>query len=119
MRELWSSCGAACGATRGRQRFAQLPSSRGLRTQPTGVVRDTSNARTTIAVVTADLQGEVAQRCLAALKEHTANYDLVILDNNRGPNFSHTREMNKVLAMAQTEFLVLLDDDVIVEAGWL
>jgi tetratricopeptide (TPR) repeat protein len=90
-----------------------------VQVRPTGAVRDSRNARTTIAIVTADVNGEVARRCLAAIKQHTRNYDLVILDNNRGPNFSHPREMNRVLQTCGTEFLVLLDDDVFVEAGWL
>ena len=81
--------------------------------------RSATNARTTVAVVTADLRGECAQRCLASVKENTSNYDLVILDNNRGEDFSHPREMNKVLDTARTDCVVLLDDDVFVEPGWL
>lgn len=81
--------------------------------------RNSQNARVTVAVVTADVNGAVARQCLTAIKQHTRNYDLVILDNNRGPNFSHPREMNRVLNGCGNEFLVLLDDDVFVEAGWL
>jgi glycosyltransferase involved in cell wall biosynthesis/Flp pilus assembly protein TadD len=81
--------------------------------------RNSQNARTTVAVVTADVNGEVARQCVAAIKQHTRNYDLVILDNNRGFNFSHPREMNRVLDGCANEFLVLLDDDVFVEPGWL
>lgn len=110
---------------RGRARLAALTDSYSyrrpayLQTLPTGIVRDSSNTRTTVVVVTAGIQSEVAQRCLQAIKAHTTNYDLVILDNNRGPNFSHPEKMNQVLETCRTDFLVLLDDDVIVEAGWL
>jgi len=83
------------------------------------IANPTPNARATVAVVTADLRGEYAQRCIRLVKENTANYDLVILDNNRGGDFSHPREMNKVLETAATDFVVLLDDDVFVEPGWL
>ena len=79
--------------------------------------RDT--ARTTVAIVTADMRGEHPRRCIESVKAHTSNYDLVILDNNRGGEFSHPREMNKVLATATTDFVVLLDDDVFVKPGWL
>lgn len=80
---------------------------------------DSSTTRVTIAVVTSDLYKKHAQKCLAALKKHTKNFDLVILDNNNGGGFVHAREMNRVLRSVNTEFLVLMDDDVFVEAGWL
>jgi glycosyltransferase involved in cell wall biosynthesis len=80
---------------------------------------ESSNTRVTVAVVTSDIYKKHAQKCLAALKQHTTNFDLVILDNNGGPGFVHAREMNKVLRSVKTDFLVLLDDDVFVEAGWL
>lgn len=75
--------------------------------------------RVSIGVVSADIRSPHAQACLAALKCHTKNYDLLILDNNYGPGFNHAREMNRLIKTCHTEFLVLLDDDVIVEAGWL
>jgi GT2 family glycosyltransferase/glycosyltransferase involved in cell wall biosynthesis len=80
---------------------------------------ESSSTRVTVAVVTSDIYKKHAQKCLAALKQHTTNVDLVILDNNVGPGFVHAREMNKVLRSVTTDFLVLLDDDVFVEAGWL
>jgi glycosyltransferase involved in cell wall biosynthesis len=78
-----------------------------------------SPARTTVAVVTSDLRTEYAAKCISLIKEHTRNYDLVILDNGRRPNFRHTHEMNKIMLMAETDYLVLMDDDVFVEPGWL
>ena len=75
--------------------------------------------RTTIAVVSADIRGPHAVQCLECIKEHTSNYELVILDNNRGPEFNHPHEMNRVIQTAETDFLVLMDDDILVEAGWL
>jgi GT2 family glycosyltransferase len=76
-------------------------------------------ARVTVCVVTADLRSVHAKRCLELLKLYTTNYDLVILDNNRGPNFNHSREMNKLIETCRTNYLVLLDDDIFVEPGWL
>ena len=75
--------------------------------------------RVTVAVVTADATGEYARACIGALKTFTSNFDLLIVDNNRSRGFNHAREMNRVLDGCRTDFLVLLDDDVIVEAGWL
>ena len=74
--------------------------------------------RLTIGVVSADIRSTHARRCLAELKRHTQNYDLVILDNSRSRDFNHAREMNRLIRMARTDYLVLMDDDVFVEAGW-
>ena len=86
----------------------------------TTVSRETSaRPRVTVAVVTADLHGEHARRCIESVKKYTKNYDLIVLDNNRSRDFSHPREMNKVLRTAATDIVVLLDDDVFVTEGWL
>jgi GT2 family glycosyltransferase len=75
--------------------------------------------RVTIAVVTSSIYKPHARKCLAVLKKYTTNFDLIILDNNEGKDFNHPREMNKVLKMVKTDFLVLMDDDVFVSKGWL
>lgn len=75
--------------------------------------------RVTIGIVSADVRAPHAQACIAAVKKFTSNFDLVVLDNNRGPNFNHAREMNRIIAACRTDYLVLMDDDAIVEAGWL
>ncbi len=80
---------------------------------------DKSSFRTTVAVVTANMENDFARECISRIKKYTSNYDLIILDNNSGGEFSHPREMNKVLHSVETEYLVMLDDDVLVESGWL
>lgn len=82
-------------------------------------VLSSHNTRVTIGVVSADIRSDHTRKCLDQIKQHTHNFDLIVLDNNRGPNFNHAREMNRVLAVANTEFVVLMDDDVFVEPGWL
>jgi Glycosyl transferase family 2 len=77
------------------------------------------NASITVAVVTSDIYKRHAQKCLSLLKKHTPRFDLIILDNNGSKHFNHPREMNKALRIAKTDFLVLMDDDVLVEEGWL
>jgi glycosyltransferase involved in cell wall biosynthesis len=76
------------------------------------------NTRLTVGVVTADLHSAHARRCLSDLKRCTRNFDLVILDNSRSGDFNHAREMNRLIRMARTDYLVLMDDDVFVEPGW-
>src|SRR6185312_176730 len=80
---------------------------------------ESKTTRVTIGIVSADIKAAHAQACVAAVKKYTRNFDLVILDNNFGPNFNHPREMNRILGTCRTGFLVLMDDDVIVEPGWL
>jgi len=79
----------------------------------------TATHRTTIAVVCSDLRKEMTRKCLAAIKEHTSNYDLVVLDNANSGEFNHPAEMNRAIGSTTTDFLVLMDDDVFVEQGWL
>ena len=43
----------------------------------------------------------------------------MVLDNNNCNDFNHPKEMNKILDMATTDFVVLMDDDVFVEEDWL
>ena len=73
----------------------------------------------TIAVVSADFRQAHSARCLALLKEHAGDAELMLLDNNRSRDFNHPREMNKVLSAVRSDYLVLMDDDVYVESGWL
>lgn len=77
------------------------------------------SVRTTIAVVTSDFRKEHAQKCLSSIKEYTSNYDLIISDNNATRDFSHPREINRILQAVRSDFLVIMDDDVFVEPGWL
>jgi glycosyltransferase involved in cell wall biosynthesis len=77
-----------------------------------------ANTRLTVGVVTADSRSVHARRCLASLKRCTENFDLVILDNSRASDFNHAREMNRLIRMARTDYLVLMDDDVFVEPCW-
>ena len=72
-----------------------------------------------MVVVTADLFSGHAQQCLARLKRHTDRFDLLVLDNNRSSDFNHAREMNRALRESTGDFIVLMDDDVLVEEGWL
>jgi glycosyltransferase involved in cell wall biosynthesis len=91
-----------------------------VRVTPLSSVPDPGkNASVTVAVVTSDIYKPHAQKCLSLLKKHTSRFDLVILDNNGSKDFNHPREMNKALRLAKTDFLVLMDDDVLVEQGWL
>lgn len=95
--------------------------------QPAGVrhVRTASDkaspggTRVTIGVVCSDIRRPHTQTCINLIKAHTSNYELVVLDNSNDPNFNHPREMNRLLEFSRNRQVVLLDDDVFVEPGWL
>lgn len=78
-----------------------------------------ANTRVTVGVVSANLQSPMSQRCINSIKRYTTNFDLVLIDNNKSNNFNHSREMNRLIDICRTDYLVLMDDDVFVEEGWL
>lgn len=75
--------------------------------------------RTTIGLVCSNIKNYYTQDCIDRIKRHTSNYELVIIDNARSPDFNHAREMNRIMSLCQNKYLVLLDDDVLVEPDWL
>ena len=75
--------------------------------------------RVSIGVVSADMRSDFARRCVDQIKANTSNYELILIDNNGDPGFNHAREMNRILSVCQSPYLVLMDDDVFVEPGWL
>lgn len=80
----------------------------------------TTGNRLSILVCTPKLRSERTYRCLNALNDSTLGieYDLIIMDNRGRADFSHAREMNKAIRIAEGPLLVL-DDDVIVSGDWL
>jgi len=78
-----------------------------------------STLSVTVAVVTSDIRKPYARKCVALLKEFTEAAELLVLDNNGKKPFSHPVEMNRILKSVETDFLVLLDDDVYVGPRWL
>lgn len=77
--------------------------------------------KVTILLCTPDMQSEITRRCLDSLFKNTYSrlYKLIIADNKRDEKFCHAHEMNKCLATLDTDFLVCLDDDVVLSPGWL
>lgn len=75
--------------------------------------------RATVAIVTADFRHDYAFQCMSLVKQYTSDFDLFVMDNSGSKNFSYPKEMNKVLRTIDTDLLVLLEDDVFVEPGWL
>jgi GT2 family glycosyltransferase len=70
-------------------------------------------------MATADTTSESAVECIRSIKKHSENYELIIIDNNRTPDFNHGAELNRGMKIAKGEYILLIDDDVMVTGGWL
>lgn len=75
--------------------------------------------KVTILTCTADLSSELFRRHSEALKKYTDQFEWIVLDNNRGSNFNHAAEINRAIKIARGNYLIILDDDLIVTNGWL
>ena len=90
-----------------------------IRIQSDNKPLSSDNTRVTIGIVSANVRSDHARTCIDLVKKFTKNFDLIVLDNNGRSTFNHPREMNKMLSICDTDYLVLMDDDVFVEPGWL
>jgi GT2 family glycosyltransferase len=75
--------------------------------------------KTSIVIATADTASENAGECIRSIKKHSENYELIIIDNNRTSDFNHGAELNRGMKIAKGEYILLVDDDVMVTEGWL
>lgn len=80
------------------------------------------NKKATILVVSGNLASKNARDCLKSLKMNTPPElvrEIIIIEAGIRPDFNHAEEINRVMQIFKGEYLVLLDDDVILEADWL
>ncbi len=78
--------------------------------------------KASIFIVSGDVNSKTAKSCIRAVKKKTRNdliRELIIVEAGIRPDFNHAAEINKVLRMFTGDVLILLDDDAIVESGWL
>lgn len=75
--------------------------------------------RTSIILGTADLTSSLAKKCIEAIKKYTEDYELIIIDNNRAPDFNFGIEYNRAMKIVKGEYTLLICDDVMVSEGWL
>ena len=73
----------------------------------------------TLLTCTPDIESKLFKRHAEALKKNTNNYEWLIIDNNRKPDFNHAREINRAIFATSNKFLITLDDDLIVTNGWI
>lgn len=73
----------------------------------------------TIAIYTSDAYSPRARACIEAVKTHTRHYELLLLDGRNPHGLTTASDYQTVLAGARTPYVVVMNDDVLVEAGWL
>ena len=80
------------------------------------------NKKATVFVVSGNLSSRNAADCLKSLKANTPPElvrEVIVIEAGIRPDFNHAEEINKVLRIFKGDYLVLLDDDVILDSGWL
>jgi hypothetical protein len=92
-----------------RRRVSRLPSQPGAKPLP----------RVAVGLVTSDVRSVQARRCIAGIKQSAGESILVILDSGTNARTSRPYEMNRILDSCDAEFLLLLEDDVLVGPGFL
>lgn len=75
--------------------------------------------RVTIGIMSADLKSVHARKCVELVRTHTTNYELILVENNQDAAFNLSHGMNRILSVCRTDYLVLMDDHVLVGPGWL
>ncbi|RLC83113.1 MAG: hypothetical protein DRI61_00325 [Chloroflexi bacterium] len=71
----------------------------------------------TVLVCTKNILQSKTLQCIAEAKSNTdIPFDLVVLETKE---FSHPKDINKVLKVLQTKYFITLDDDVFLEDQWL
>lgn len=102
-------------------------------------MEDTSNKIVTVIAVTAGLKNYLGS-CLGSLKKQTySNLEIIVIDNSLNPNFSreikechpniklysspknlfYCAALNKGIEMSKGDFILCLNDDVILERGFI
>ncbi|MBN2189111.1 MAG: glycosyltransferase [Chitinispirillaceae bacterium] len=80
------------------------------------------NKKASILIVSGNLSSRNARACLKSLKANTPPElvrEVIIIEAGVRPDFNHAAEINKAMRMFSGDWLVLLDDDVVLAPGWL
>lgn len=73
----------------------------------------------TIMSCTPDSSSELFQRHIKNIQKYTLDYEHIIFDNHYSDDFNHAREINRAMSICKSRYLVILDDDLIVQKNWL
>jgi hypothetical protein len=110
----------------GRSRLEAIPDSFSLRREPhrqrvwsRAGAHYAGDARVTIGLITPDSQGQLFRSCLRAIRANTSNYELIVLDDQTGPDVNRARTRNRLLEAARPNYLVLMEDNSRVGPYWL
>jgi hypothetical protein len=96
-----------------------LVTPRRLRVESTSREPSSFEARVTIGLLTPNSRGKLFRSCLRAIQAGTQSYDLIVRESRRAANWYLARQLNDLLDMARTDYLLLMEDNTIVKPGWL
>ncbi len=124
LRRYIEECVAGAKEAAWRSRLEGVTESRGLRVpERLRVVSDSglssADTRVTVGLVTADGRRSEFRACLDALRAHTRNYELLVLDRQGAHGGGLGGERNRLLRAARTDHVVLLEEDALVGPDWL
>jgi glycosyltransferase involved in cell wall biosynthesis len=71
----------------------------------------------TIVIPTVDVLSERARRCIEEIRATTDGYEIVLVDNHAPPQ-GYTAPVNAAVNAARGEYIVVMNDDIEVKAGW-
>jgi len=74
--------------------------------------------RASILIASADPSGPGFARCMAELRAHTRDVEVLVLNNPR-EDFSITNVMNRLVRASVGRYIVIMGDDCFVAEGWL
>ncbi|HZO58587.1 MAG TPA: glycosyltransferase [Solirubrobacterales bacterium] len=83
-----------------------------------GGLRYGGSPELTVVIPTLDATSGQAQRCVASIKEHTGVDHEVVLVHNAMPPQGFTAPVNSGIRAARGDYVVVMNDDVCVLAGW-
>jgi len=75
--------------------------------------------RTTVIMTTPDSSSEASRKCVDSIKRFTKDYELIIIDNVHDRNFNYAKENNRAIMVSEAEYILLINDDILVTEGWL
>jgi len=73
----------------------------------------------TLVVIASHSQKSASKKSIASIKKQTHNLNLIVLDKNNNPDFNYPREINKIIKSANTDFLFIMTDDILLENNCL
>jgi hypothetical protein len=90
-----------------------------LRVEPLSAGHSSARPSVTIGLLTPDSRGKLFRTCLKGIQANTTNYELIVLEKRNAAELQLAREINRLLELARTDYLVVMEDNTLVRPSWL